>query len=93
MYLHYMRSGQYKYCFEILSGNELLFDLDNDPYEQHNLAKHADYVETVLAMRSRIQEHIATNQLQNSLSHDPGVARSDQNMPSNVHPGHWSGRL
>ena len=31
MYLHYLRSGNMKYCYESISGGELCFDLATDP--------------------------------------------------------------
>lgn len=50
--------NEYKYLWTTLGGDELLFDLKNDPYEQENLATRAEHQEKLVKMRNMMIEHI-----------------------------------
>ena len=50
-----VRTNRYKYLRIIGKGNEgeLLFDLINDPYEEHNIARDAEYDQLIEFMRNK----------------------------------------
>jgi arylsulfatase A-like enzyme len=51
--------GQYKYVAALFDGDEL-YDLEQDPYEMHNLIDSASHKDVKEGLRSRIIEHIET---------------------------------
>ncbi|MCX7590687.1 MAG: sulfatase-like hydrolase/transferase, partial [Kiritimatiellae bacterium] len=51
---HFVREGSFKYCYETLGGAELLFDLANDPLEQHDLAREDQHKEIRDTLRSKL---------------------------------------
>jgi arylsulfatase A-like enzyme len=59
--------GTMKYCFALKGGEELLFDLAADPYEQHNLIGIAAYAATCEALRAELQAALAR--------HDPQLVQ------------------
>jgi arylsulfatase A-like enzyme len=51
-HLHCVIEGRYKYLWTGMGGGELLFDLENDPYEQCDLAKADPDSDTLERMRA-----------------------------------------
>jgi arylsulfatase len=52
--------GYYKYMWTTLGGDELLFDLQPDPYERNNLAGQAQWSDLLHAMREKLKAHVAS---------------------------------
>lgn len=50
--------GDYKYLWTALGGDELLFNLKNDPGEQHNLTSGSDELDRLEYMREKLKCHI-----------------------------------
>ncbi len=50
--------GRIKYIFNAFDGQEMLFDLQEDPGECVNLAGHADYADTLAAWHSKLAGHL-----------------------------------
>jgi arylsulfatase A-like enzyme len=55
---HYMTDGTYKYVWMSKSGDEQLFDLDEDPGERHNLAVGTDHDDMLAVWRSRLIDRL-----------------------------------
>ena len=56
---HYMvLSNNIKYLYTVLGGRELLFDLKNDPYEQHNLLNDPNYAKELKDARKKFVKHM-----------------------------------
>ncbi|MBL4700582.1 MAG: arylsulfatase [Phycisphaeraceae bacterium] len=53
---HYLTDGQYKYLWMPYTGKQLLFDLDTDPGECHDLSEQSQHTETLQRMRQRLAE-------------------------------------
>jgi arylsulfatase len=56
--MHYLTDGQTKYCWFTQSGQELLFDLETDPGETHNLLAGVDGAELGGVWRRRLIEQL-----------------------------------
>jgi arylsulfatase len=56
--MHYLTDGRAKYVWFSQTGEELLFDLAEDPHEQHNLAGTAGSAGALSAWRQRLVERL-----------------------------------
>jgi arylsulfatase len=54
-----LTDGRHKYIYFTLTGEQQLFDLDNDPHEMNNLAENAAHAELVGQWRKRMVEHVS----------------------------------
>jgi arylsulfatase A-like enzyme len=82
--MQYLTDGRRKYCWFTQSGRELLFDLESDPGEAHNLLLDADGAEVGAVWRRRLIER---------LHHRPeGYAEGDQLIAGRPHPKLIPGR-
>lgn len=52
--------NQYKYMFSRAGGAELMFDLEADPYEQHDLIRAGQHVEVQNALKSKLIKRLTT---------------------------------
>ena len=76
--LDYMvRSERYKWFIE--RGEEHLYDLDSDPYEQTNLIRSTDHREVAEEMRDRLRQFLMTEQLNHAQGYVPLVDRVRRN--------------
>lgn len=95
MYLHYLVSGDWKFCRETLTGQELLFNLRDDPRETVNRIDSGSAEE----LRNRMDRHLAeladreADLAARGIQPDPGVLSSGCDPPRNVHPGFRSGLI
>ncbi|MGQ9662751.1 MAG: sulfatase-like hydrolase/transferase [Kiritimatiellia bacterium] len=90
---HFVREGAFKYCYETLGGAELLFDLQHDPLEEHELIRSGRYEEVRRALRAQL-----TSRLEQSghpavvdgklVCEKPGLTLAD--LPQNTWPGFHS---
>lgn len=55
---HFITDGHHKFIWMTHSGQELLFDLDSDPGERHNLAADPAHAELTIFWRDRLIEHL-----------------------------------
>jgi len=53
-----LRDRRHKYVWNLTDVDEL-YDLENDPWELHNVVGHPAYAETLRGMRLRLLEHLA----------------------------------
>jgi len=51
--------GRMKLCFAAAGGGELLFNLADDPLEQHNLVGDPDYADDLAALREELRDKLA----------------------------------
>ena len=51
---HYIVTKQYKYIWYSQTGIEQFFDLENDPWERHNLIQNKKYQETINVLRNHL---------------------------------------
>ena len=58
---HYIRRGTWKYLFEAPGGTELLFNLADDPYEQHDLSRDAGSKTTLHELRGALLERLSAS--------------------------------
>jgi len=91
MYLHAVVEGQWKLCRETLDGTELLFKLDEDPYEQRNLLNDPAALPVLEDLRVKLDKHLDEKNLANGVPHDPAVIRDTSHLPHHTHPGIVSG--
>jgi len=56
----YVREGDYKYCYESLGGGELMFNLREDPREEHDLVRAGEEQETRERLRGVLVERLAS---------------------------------
>ncbi len=77
---YFVRKDDYKYLYESLSGNELLFNIKDDPYEEINIIQNADTADILTDLRNILINH--TDGLKNS-----GKTREDILGKLNVWPG------
>jgi len=56
---HALTDGRFKYIWRPLDGTEHLFDLDNDPHEEHDLSKDAAHRQTLETWRATLTERLA----------------------------------
>ena len=56
---HALTDGHYKYIWRPLDGTELLFNLDDDPREEHDLARLAGQRATLEGWRTRLVRRLA----------------------------------
>ena len=56
--MHYLTDGHTKYVWHSEAGNELLFDLDEDPQERHNLAATSAAAGRLSTWRRRLVEEL-----------------------------------
>jgi hypothetical protein len=56
---HALTDGHYKYIWRPLDGTELLFDLDKDPREEHDLTRVVAQHETLERWRQRLVQRLA----------------------------------
>jgi arylsulfatase A-like enzyme len=56
---HALTDGRYKYIWRPADGTEQLFDLDNDPQEEHDLSKDAAASRTLQSWRERLVKRLA----------------------------------
>jgi arylsulfatase A-like enzyme len=56
--MHYLTDGRTKYCWFSQTGEELLFDLEADPREQHNLAGTAGAAGRLKVWREQLVERL-----------------------------------
>jgi arylsulfatase A-like enzyme len=76
----YVRMGDYKYLYESISGSELLFNIKEDQYEQHNLFNDEKYEDVLNDLKNILIAH--TGVLKNN-----GMTRKDILNKLNVWPG------
>jgi len=50
--------GYYKYIYCLNGGAELLFDIQSDPYEQHNVINQPAYTTDLVRLRQQLVEHM-----------------------------------
>ncbi len=55
---HFVRKGTHKYLYENLGGSELLFDIERDPYEQHDLVRAGGHKAVLADFRVKLLEHL-----------------------------------
>ncbi len=58
--LYAVMRGHVKLCFAAMGGDELLFDLEKDPYEQHNLVNDPEYAALLTELRAEITDRLAS---------------------------------
>ncbi len=58
---HCLIQGKYKYTWARAGGEELLFNLEDDPMEQHNLATDEQVIELLNRMRQALIQQMATH--------------------------------
>lgn len=56
---HALTDGHYKYIWRPANGGELLFNLDQDPREERDLAKVDEYVDTLKEWRARLVKRLS----------------------------------
>ena len=56
---HALTDGRFKYIWRPLDGREHLFDLDNDPREEHDLTKETAHRQTLETWRATLTERLA----------------------------------
>jgi arylsulfatase A-like enzyme len=55
---HFIRKGSHKYLYENLGGSELLFDIERDPYEQHDLVRAGGHKAVLADFRVQLLNHL-----------------------------------
>ena len=55
---HYVREGAFKYCYEARGGGELMFNLEKDPYEEHDLVRAGKDTEVHNRLRGLLAERL-----------------------------------
>lgn len=58
---HVAMRGRMKLCFAARGGDELLFDLEKDPREQHNLVNDPACADTLEVLRKDLRQHLAAH--------------------------------
>ncbi len=58
---HFVREGRWKYCYEARGGAQLLFDLESDPLEQHDLIRAGAAVEVAHRLREALIARLAAS--------------------------------
>jgi arylsulfatase A-like enzyme len=56
---HALTDGRFKYIWCPANGTEQLFDLENDPREEHDLSNDTPHVETLETWRATLTERLA----------------------------------
>ena len=56
---HALTDGRHKYIWRPVKGDEQLFDLDQDPHEEHDLARDPSQAARVASWRSRLVQRLA----------------------------------
>lgn len=82
-----MENG-YKYIYTARGGAELLFNLPDDPYEQHNLAGLPEYAETAAILRGKLIDW--AKHYDPELVKDGGL-RSEPAFERTEDSNHWPG--
>jgi hypothetical protein len=70
---HALTDGRFKYIWRPTDGTEHLFDLDEDPREEHDLSKDAGHRQTLEAWRATLTERLAQR--------PEGFSDGDQQIP------------
>ena len=90
---HFVREGRFKYCYETLGGAELLFDLEQDPLEQHELIRTGRYEEVHRELRAKLIARLERTRHPavvdgKLVCQNPNLALDD--LPKNTWPGFHS---
>jgi arylsulfatase A-like enzyme len=56
---HFVREGVYKYCYEDTTGDELLFDLENDPKEKTDLIRSGGHEKAHKELKQKLTAKLA----------------------------------
>lgn len=94
---HCVLEGPFKYAFHEAGGAEILFDLERDPLEQHELVRAGTHAAQLQRMREHVIEYATQRQLPVAREgklvalRDPidrKTIRAKQSWPGFHHPGH-----
>ncbi len=92
---HMLLKDGYKYHFSIKGGDELLFDLEKDPYEQKNLANLPEFADRKLELRAELVDSLRESNFEYVVDGDLATSEWKPNRKKNpgFHTRHWPSDL